>query len=144
DGETGRPDTPRMCRGRRRDRSPRARPSPAPRPGGRTSRPHRGWRRDLASGAGSRCPRGLLTWCRSIADAGAPLRQELDELDAADDRGARDEIVFVELALLEARRTGVDRTAGLREAVHQLAWSGDAFLPPFAPTALFLRPLALP
>src|SRR5262249_9854065 len=55
------------------------------------------------------------------ADGGASLRQELDELHAADDGGTRHQVVLVELALLEAWRAHVDRPAGLREVVHQLA-----------------------
>src|SRR2546426_621669 len=71
---------------------------------------------------GTACP-----W-PSVAHAGAAVGEELHELRSADDTRARHEIVLVELALLEARRADVDRAAGLREIVHQLAERGEAFL----------------
>src|SRR5262249_18147979 len=66
---------------------------------------------------------------RSEADGGASLRQELDELHAADDGGAPHQVVLVELALLEARRADVDRPAGLREVGHELAQRREPLLP---------------
>src|SRR5262249_18565942 len=70
---------------------------------------------------------GSIARLLSVAVAGATLGQELDELGAADDRGAGHQIVLVKLALLEARRADVDRAAGLREVVHQLAQRREAF-----------------
>src|SRR5262249_41768216 len=61
-------------------------------------------------------------------DAGTSVRQKLDELRAPDDARASDEVVFVQLPLLEARRAHVDRAATLREVVHQLAQRREALL----------------
>src|SRR5262249_31665414 len=83
----------------------------------------------LRAGDGQRAPWLRLLSARrdrSVADAGATLGQELDELRAADDGSAGDQVVLVELALLEARRADVDRPAGLREVIHQLAQRGEA------------------
>src|SRR4029077_9248890 len=77
----------------------------------------------LRAGDGQRAPSPRL-----VADAGGALGQELHELRAADDRGTGHEGVLVELALLEARRADVDRAAGLREVVHQLAQRGESLL----------------
>src|SRR3989441_7020714 len=88
----------------------------------------------------SRSPPSKLTsaanGCRStgctmtllVADAGAPVGQELDELGAADHRRPRDEAVFVERALLEARRAHVHGSARLGEVVHQLLEWREALL----------------
>src|SRR5262245_16674470 len=72
---------------------------------------------------------GILTPARrSETHARIPIRQELDELRAPDDARASDEVVFVQLALLEARRADVDRAAALREVVHQLPQRREALL----------------
>src|SRR6185436_10079168 len=55
-----------------------------------------------------------------VADAGRTVGEKLDQLCAADDAGSGDQIVLVQLALLEARRTYPDRTARLDEVVHQV------------------------
>src|SRR6185369_8028840 len=68
---------------------------------------------------------GSIAEVLSVAHAGAAFGQELDELGAADDRGAGHQVVLVELALLEARRADVDRAAGLGEIVHQLTQRGE-------------------
>src|SRR4030095_16212181 len=63
---------------------------------------------------------------RLVRHAGAAVGEELDQLGAAHDARARDEVVLVELALLEARGADVHRAAGLREVGHQLAEGGEA------------------
>src|SRR4029077_12190727 len=77
----------------------------------------------LRAGDGQRAPSKSL-----VAHAGAAFGQEFHELRAADDRGTGHEGVLVELALLEARRADVDRAAGLREVIHQLAQRGEPLL----------------
>jgi hypothetical protein len=79
----------------------------------------------------------------SVADAGRPVREELDQLRAADDAGSSDQIVLVQLALLEARRTYPDRAAGLDEVVHQVLERRKAFLMNAVREALLRQPYAL-
>src|SRR5262245_39569741 len=76
----------------------------------------RGWR-----STGSTAP-------PSVRDAGAPVREELDELRAPHDRGAPDEFPLVELALLEAGGTDEELPPRLREVVHQLPEGREALL----------------
>src|SRR5262245_24141105 len=79
----------------------------------------------------------------SETPARTPIRQELDQLGAADDAGAGDEVVLVELALLETGRAHVNGAATLREVVHQLAQRRESFLVDRRRGALGRKPYAL-
>src|SRR5262249_15193957 len=81
----------------------------------------------LVSGS-STCRSTGSTRSPLVTDAGAPVRQELDELRAADDRGACHQTGLVELPLLETGRADVDRPAALGEVLHQLPQRREAFL----------------
>src|SRR5262249_50959783 len=72
----------------------------------------------LASGS-RRCRSTGSTRGSLIADAGAPVRQELHQLCAADDCRAGHQTILVELALLEAGGADVDGAAALGEVLHQ-------------------------
>src|SRR5882672_11173605 len=79
----------------------------------------------------------------SVADAGAPVGEELHQLGSAHDGRAGHEIVLVELALLEARRADVHRSSRLDEILHELLEGSEALLVDALGPALRGQPDAL-
>jgi hypothetical protein len=97
------------------------------------SRPHRqeeaGKMPALQHKMRARRPRSdILAPGLSVRDARGTLAEELDEPGAADDDGAGDEVVLVELAALEAGGADEDLAAGRREVGHQFGQRGEALL----------------
>src|SRR5881296_3880323 len=62
-----------------------------------------------------------------VRDAGASIGKKLDQLGSADYRRTRDQIVFVQVAALEAGRADINLSARFGEVVHQILERSEAF-----------------